>query len=95
MGIGIIAGGRSAAAGLPTPEDVAYGPSVCRSQIYLGHEAVYRVHMSIRESGLGLISSDAIKGATHIGGQSLVLGGVTALSARENMPSLLKWRLMS
>jgi len=46
--------------------------------------------LPIQEGGLGLISSDAIKGAAHIDCQALVLGHVVAASARENLPSLLE-----
>ena len=34
----IIAGDGAAAAGLPTPEEVANDPNVCSKQTYLGHE---------------------------------------------------------
>ena len=86
----IIAGDGAAAAGLPTPEEVANDPNVCRKQTYLGHEALRQAHLPIREGGLGLISSDAIRGAAYIGCQALVLGHVVAASARENLPSLLE-----
>ena len=36
----IVAGDGAAAAGLPTPEEVAHDPTVCQNQIYLGHEAL-------------------------------------------------------
>ena len=68
----IIAGDRAAAAGLPTPKEVAYDPSVCRNQTYLGHEAFRQAHLPTRWGGLGLIRRDAIKGATYIGCQALV-----------------------
>ena len=90
MGVGIIiAGDRAAAAGLPTPDEVANDPRVCNNQTYLGHEALRQAHLPIREGGLGLISSDAIKGAAYIGCQALVLGHVVVASAQENLPSLL------
>ena len=50
----IIAGDEAAAAGLSTPEEVAHNPTVCRSQTYLGHEALRQAHLPIREGGLGL-----------------------------------------
>ena len=59
-------------------------------QTFLGHEALRQAHLPIREGGLGLISSDAIKGAAYIGCQALVLGHVVTASARENLPSLLE-----
>ena len=36
----IMAEDGAAAAGLPTPEEVAHDSTVCQSQIYLGHEAL-------------------------------------------------------
>ena len=36
----IIAGDGAAAAGLPTPEEVAHDPTVCQNQACLGHEAL-------------------------------------------------------
>ena len=88
--VSIIAGDGAAAAGLPAPEELAYHPSVCRNQTYLGHEALRQALLPIREGGLVLTSSDAIKGAAYIGCQALVLGRVVAASARENLPALLK-----
>ena len=76
--------------GLPTPEEVARDLSVCQTQTYLGHEALRQAHLPIREGGLGLTSSDAIKGAAYIGCQALVLGRVVAASARGNLSSLLE-----
>ena len=86
----IIAGDGAAAAGLPTPEEVAHDPTVCQSQTYLGHDALRQAHLPIRESGLGLTSSSSIKGAAYIGYHALVLGRVVAASARGNLPSLLE-----
>ena len=86
----IIAGDGAAAAGLPTPEEVAHNPTVCQNQAYLGHEAVWQAHLPIREGGLGLTSSSSIKGAAYIGCPTLVLGRVVAASARGNLPSLLE-----
>ena len=86
----IIAGDGAAAAGLPTPEEVAHDPTVCQNQTYLGHDAPRQVHLPIREGGLGLTSSSSIKGATYIGCHALVLGRVVAASARGNLPSLLE-----
>ena len=34
--VSIIAGDGAAAAGLPTPEEVAHDPTVCKNQTYLG-----------------------------------------------------------
>ena len=78
----IIAGDGAAAAGLPTPEEVAYDPTVCQNQTYLGHDALRQTHLPIREGGLGLTSSSSIKGAAYIGCHALVLGRVVAASAR-------------
>ena len=86
----IIAGDGAAAAGLPTPEEVAHDPTVCQNQTYLGHDALRQAHLPIREGGLGLTSSSSIKGATYIGCHALVLGRVVAASARGNLPSLLE-----
>ena len=66
----IIAGDGAAAAGLPTPEEVANDPNICSKQTFLGHEALRQAHLPIREGGLGLISSDATKGAAYIGCQA-------------------------
>ena len=63
----IITGDGAAAAGLPTPEEVAHDPTVCQNQTYLGHEALRQAHLPIREGGLGLTSSSSIKGAVYIG----------------------------
>ena len=78
----IIAGDGAAAAGLPTPDEVAHDPTVCQNQTYLGHEALRQVHLPIREGGLGLTSSSSIKGAAYIDGHALALGRVVAASAR-------------
>ena len=86
----IIAGDGAAAAGLPTPEEVAHDPTVCQNQTYMGHETLRQVYLSIREGGLGITSSNSIKGATYIGCHALVLGRVVAASARGNLPSLLE-----
>ena len=86
----IIAGDGAAAAGLPTPEEVAHDPTVCQNQTYLGHDALRQAHLPIREGGLGLTSRSSIKGAAYIGCHALVLGRVVAASARGNLPSLLE-----
>ena len=86
----IIAGDGAAAAGLPTPEEVAHDPTVCQNQTYLGHDALRQAHLPIREGGLGFTSSSSIKGAAYIGCHALVLGRVVAASARGNLPSLLE-----
>ena len=86
----IIAGDGAAAAGLPTPKEVAHDPAVCQNQTYLGHDALRQAHLPIREGGLGLTSSSSIKGATYIGCHPLVLGRVVPASARGNLPSLLE-----
>ena len=86
----IIAGDGAAAAGLPTPEEVAHDPTVCQNHTYLGHDALRQAHLPIREGGLGLTSSSSIKGAAYIGCHALVLGRVVAASARGNLPSLLE-----
>ena len=86
----IIAGDGAAAAGLPTPEEVAHDPTVCQNQTYLRHDALRQAHLPIREGGLGLTSSSSIKGAAFIGCHALVLGRVITASARGNLPSLLE-----
>ena len=86
----IIAGDGAAAAGLPTPVEVAHDPTVCQNQTYLGHDALRQAHLLIREGGLGLTSSISIKGAAYIGCHALVLGRVVDASARGNLPSLLE-----
>ena len=86
----IVAGNGAAAAGLPTPEEVAHDPNVCQNQTYLGHDALRQAHLPILEGGLGLTSSSSIKGAVYIGCHALVLGRVVAASARGNLPSLLE-----
>ena len=86
----IIAGDGAAVVGLPTPEEVAHGSTVCQNQTYLGHDALRQAHLPIREGGLGLNSSSSIKGAAYIGCHALVLGCVVAASARGNLPPLLE-----
>ena len=86
----IIPGDGAAAAGLPTPEEVAHDPTVCQNQNYLGHDALRQARLPIREGGLGLTSSSSINGAAYIGCHALVLGRVVAASARGNLPSLLE-----
>ena len=86
----IIAGDGAAAAGLPTPDEVAHDPTVCQNQTYLGHEALWQAHLPIREGGLGLTSSSSIKGAAYIDGHALALGRIVAASARGNLPSFLE-----
>ena len=86
----IIAGDGAAAAGLPTPVEVAHDPTVCQNQTYLGHDALRQAHLPIREGGLGLTSNISIKGAAYIDCHALVLGRVVAASARGNLPSLLE-----
>ena len=78
----IIAGDAAAAAGLPTPEEVAHDPTVCENQTYLGHGALRQAHLPTQEGGLGLTSSSSIQGAAYIGCHALVLGRVVAASAR-------------
>ena len=86
----IIAGDGAAAAGLPTPEEVAHDPTVCQNKTYLGHEGLRQTHLAIREGGLGHTSSSSIRGAAYIVCHVLVLGRVVAASARGNLPSLLE-----
>ena len=86
----IIVGDGAAAAGLPTPEEVAHDPTVCQTQTYLGHEDLRQAHLPIREGGLGLTSSSSIKGTIYIGCHALVLGRIVTASARGNLPSLLE-----
>ena len=86
----IIAGDGAAAAGLPTPAEVAHDPTVCQNQTYLGHDTLRQAHLPIREGGLGLTSINSIKVAAYIGCHALVLGRVVAASARGNLPYLLE-----
>ena len=86
----IIAGDGAATAGLPTPEEVARDPTVCQNQTYLGHEALRQVHLPIQEVGLGLTSRSSIKGTAYIDCHALILERVVAVSALENLPSLLE-----
>ena len=95
----IIAGDGAAAAGLPTLEEVAHNPTVCKNQTYLGHEALRQAprqalrqaHLPILEGGLGLTSSSSIKGAAYTGCHALIPGRVVAAPARGNLPPLLEW----
>ena len=50
----ITAGDGAAAAGLPTPEEVAQDHTVGQNQTYLGYDALRQAHLPIREGGLGL-----------------------------------------
>ena len=84
--VSITANGGAAAAGLPTPEEVAHDPTVCQNQTYLGHEALRQAYLPIRKGGLGLTSSSSIKGAAYIGCHALVLGRV--ITARPGEPSV-------
>ena len=84
----IKAGDGAAAAGVPTPEEVPHDPTVCQNQTYLGHEALLPAHEPIQEGGLGLTSSNFIKGAAYIGCHALVLRRVVAAFTRGNLPSL-------
>ena len=86
----IIAGDGAAAAGLPTPEEVAHDPTMCQNQNYLRHKALRQAHLPIREGGLGLTSSSSIKGVAYTGCHALVMGCVVAASAPGGLPSLLE-----
>ena len=91
VGVGvIIAGDGAAAAGLPTPKEVAHDPTVCQNQTCLGHEALRQAHLRIREGGLGLTSSSSIKGPAYIDCHALVRERVVVASAGGNLPSLLE-----
>ena len=72
----IIAGDEAAAAGLPTPEEVAHDPTVRQNQTYLGHEALRQAHLPIRERGPHRLPR---RGP----------GTFRRASARGNLPSLL------
>ena len=85
-----IPGDGAAAAGLPTPEEVAHDPTVCQNQTYLGHEALRQAHPRIRKGGLELTSRSSIKSMAYICCLALVLGRVVAASARGNLPSLFE-----
>ena len=86
----IIAGDGAAAAGLPTAEKVAHDPTVNQNQTCLEREALRQAHLPIREGGLGLTSSNSIKGAAYIVCHAFVLGRVVAASAWGKLPSLLE-----
>ena len=79
-----------AAAGRPTPEEVAHDPTVCQNQIYLRHETLRQARLPIQEDGLGLTSSNSIKGAANIGCHTLVLVCIIVASVRGNLPSLFE-----
>ena len=74
---------------LPTPEEVAHDPTVCQTQINLGHEALRQAHLPFGEGDVGLTSSNSIKDATYIGCHALVLGRVAAAFAQGKLPYLL------
>ena len=80
----IIAGDAAVVAGLLTPEEVANDPSVCRNQTYLGYETLRQAYLPIGENGLGLTSSDAIKGTAYIGNQDTVRTRSCSLCSRES-----------
>ena len=86
----ILAGDGTAAAGLSTLNEVAHDPTLCQTQIYLGHKALRKAHLPIREGDLGLTRSSSMKGAAYIGCHALVLGCIVAVSALENLPSFLE-----
>ena len=86
----IIAGDGADTAGPPTPEEAAHDHTVCRNQTYLGHEVLRQAHLPIREGGLILTSSSAIKGTAYIGCHVLDLRRVVAASTRGHLPSLLE-----
>ena len=86
----IIAGDGAAAAGLPTPGEVAHDPTMCKNQNYLRHKALRQAHLPIQEGSLGLTSSSSIKGAAYTGCHALVMGCVVATSTRGGLPSLLE-----
>ena len=48
----IIAGDEAAAAGLPTPEEVAHDPTVCQNQTYLGHDTIRQAHYQSEKAAL-------------------------------------------
>ena len=54
------------------------------------HTHTYIHTNTIREDGLGLTSSNSIKGVAYIGCHALVLGRVIAAFTRGNLPSLLE-----
>ena len=91
----IIAGDGAAAAGLPTPEEVANNPTVCQNQTYVGHETLRQAHLPIRERGLGLTSSSSIKDTVYIDCHALVLGRVVAASTRGTFYRFLNGYLSS
>ena len=61
----IIAGDGAAAAGLPTPEEVAHDPTVCQNQTYLRHEAHGRLTSQSEKAALDLPAA-ALSKARHI-----------------------------
>ena len=84
--VSIITGDGPAAAGLPTPEEVAHDPTVRQNQTLLEHEVLWQAPLPIPEGGLRLTSSNFIKGAAYIGCHVLVLGHIVAASTRGNLP---------
>ena len=86
----VIAGDGVTTAGLSTPEEVAHDRNVCQNQTHLGHEALRQAHLSIEKGGLGLTSSNSIKGVAYIGCHVFFLGRVVAASTRGDLLSLLE-----
>ena len=84
----IIAGVGVTVVGLLIPRKVVHDSS--QSQTYLGHKALRHVHLPTYEAGLGITSSDSVKGVAYIGCHVLLLERVVAASARENLSSLLE-----
>ena len=52
--VSTIADDGAAAAGLPTPEEVAYDPTVCQNQTYLGHDVLRQAHLPSEKTALDL-----------------------------------------
>ena len=72
---------------------VPHDPTVCQNQTYVRHEALWQPicpFEKVVEGGLGLTSSNSIKGAAYIGCHALTMGRVVAACGRGNVPSLVE-----
>ena len=70
----IIAGDGAAAAGLPTPEEIAHDPTLCQTQTYLGHGPTCQSE----KAALGLPAAAPSK-ARHISAATPWFWGVSSL----------------
>ena len=74
----IIAGDGAAAAGLPTPEEVAHYPTGCQNQTHLGHDALRRSTCQSEKAALDLPAAAPSK-ARHISAATPWSWGVSSL----------------